>query len=560
MAIYLRGAGSAPGVALGRAVRYLPETMALRAVDADVDAAMARFAAAQTAVAEQLRTLAAMLRAEGRAEEARIFDAHAFLVEDEMLALDVARRVREGRISLEQALSDAVGSLRSAIESIDDPYLRGRSSDVDNVRRAILAMLRGDTRRLHDLPAGAILVTNDLTPAEMVSLRDGYIAGLVTAEGGPTSHTTILARAFGIPAVVGLGAATLAIPDGANLVLDGGAALLIVEPDAFEWATYERRASGFVAARVRRHALHDQPGRLASGEPVTIWANIGHPDETRAALDNGAEGIGLFRTEFLFLGRDTPPDETEQYQVYRATAAAMDGRAVIVRTLDVGGDKRLAYLDLPHESNPSLGMRGLRLSMRRPELFLTQIRALLRAAAYGDLRILLPMIATLDDLAWAHAQIRSAAVSLARDGLPHRADVPIGIMIETPAAAVTADLLARDAAFFSIGSNDLAQYTLAADRDSADVVARYPHDSPAVLRLIAQAVGAAERARLQVCVCGELAGVPEMASLLVGLGVFQLSMNPASIPAVKEQLRETTIGTARSIARRALEEPVVRAG
>jgi phosphotransferase system enzyme I (PtsI) len=552
MAIYLRGAGSSPGVALGRAVRYLPDHHAWHTVDASIEAAMVRFTAAQATAASQLRTLAELLHEEGRVEEARIFDTHSLLVEDEALTHDVERRMREGHISLEQALIAATASLREAIEAIDDPYLRERASDLDSVRRAILTALYGETRRLHDVPIGAILVTNDLTPAEAVSLRDGRIAGFATAEGGPTSHTTILARAFGIPAVVGLGAATLAVPDGAPLVLDGYTGLLIVDPDAFEWSSYERRASGLIIARIKQQPLRDQPGRMASGEPVTFWANISHPLEARAALEQGAEGIGLFRTEFLFLGRDAPPDENEQYEAYRTVVETMEGRPVIIRTLDIGGDKRAAYLDLPHELNPSLGIRGLRLSMHRPDLFQTQIRAMLRAAVHGDLRILLPMVATPDEVTWAREQIRSAAESLARDNIPHRADVLVGVMIETPAAAITADLLAREAAFFSIGTNDLAQYALAADRTSADVSARYAQNSTAVLRLIAQTVGAAARARLQVCVCGEIASAPDVAPLLVGLGVLQLSMNPASIPLIKERLGETAMAQARSAARSVL--------
>jgi len=552
MAIYLRGAGGSPGVALGRAVRYLPDHHAWHVIDADVDAAIRRLVAAQATAAGQLRALAAILREEGRLEEARIFDAHALLVEDETLTHDVARRMREGHVSLEQALTVAISALRETIEAIDDPYLRERSSDIDNVRRAILTALRGEARHMHDLPIGAILVTSDLTPAEAVSLRDGRVAGFVTAEGGPNSHTTILARAFGIPAVVGLGAATLAIPDHAPLVLDGHAALVIVDPDTFEWSAYERRASGTVATRVQRHPLHDQPGRMASGELVTLWANISHPLEARIALERGAEGIGLFRTEFLFMGRNAPPDEQEQYEAYRMVLETMKGQAVIIRTLDIGGDKRVEYLELPHELNPSLGIRGVRLSMLHPDLFQTQIRAMLRAAVHGDLRILLPMVTIPDEVTWARAQIRAAAESLARDQIPHRADVPVGVMIETPAAAVTADLIAREAAFFSIGSNDLAQYTLAADRTSADVSTRYPQHSAAVLRLIAQTVGAAARAHLPVCVCGEIAGVPELASLLVGLGVFQLSMNPANISGVKERLSETALAEARAAARSVL--------
>ena len=340
----------------------------------------------------------------------------------------------------------------------------------------------------------------------------------------------------------------------AEVILDGAAALLIAEPDAQERADYTRRAAELRAESERRQTLRDQPGQLADGHQLALWANIGHPDEARLALEHGAEGIGLFRTEFLFLDRAAPPSENEQYTAYRRTLETMAGRPVVIRTIDIGGDKPLPYLDMPHEDNPFLGVRALRLCMRRPDLFATQLRALLRAAVHGDLWIMLPMVATLDDLRWGRAQLAAAAAALAAEGVPHRADVRLGIMIETPAAAVTADLLAREAAFFSIGSNDLTQYAMAADRGLADLAARYPHDAPAVLRLIAQAAEAANRAGIPIGVCGELAGVPAAALLLAGLGLNELSMAPASIPIVKERLREVTLEQARALAKDALLE------
>jgi phosphotransferase system enzyme I (PtsI) len=291
---------------------------------------------------------------------------------------------------------------------------------------------------------------------------------------------------------------------------------------------------------------------------VALWANIGSPgqshlDEIRVALDYGAEGVGLFRTEFLFLNRDAPPDEEEQYQVYRSTLEAMGGRTVVIRTLDIGGDKPLPYLKLPSEANPFLGIRGLRLCMRHPDLFQAQLRALLRAAVHGDLWIMLPMIATPADLAWGREQLRAAAHSLTAEGIEHRPDPPLGIMIETPAAAVTVDLLARDAAFLSVGSNDLTQYTLAADRGSAELAADYAHDATGVLRLIHQAASAAAQAGISIGVCGDLGGVPAVAPLLVGMGISKLSMAPALLPAVKERLLAFTLEEARQAAQAALK-------
>lgn len=552
MTIYLRGAGGAPGIALGRAVRYVVAQAAELPPDADAHTALARFSAAQTTAAAQLNALAEQLRGEGHAEEAGIFEAQALLVEDMFLVDEVARLVREEHAPLESALATTIAQMHAMLATLDDPHLSERAADMDAIGQSILAALHGTDRLQLDLPPDAIIVAADLTPAETAGLRGGTVIGFATAYGGPTSHTAILARSLGIPAVVGLGAAALDIPDGADLILDGAATLLIAAPSPTEQADYQRRRAEQQAASLRQNELRDLPGQTADGHAIALWANIGRPEEAALARARGAEGIGLFRTEFLFLDRSAPPDEQEQFDAYRATLAAMDGRPVVVRTIDIGGDKPLPYLDLPHEANPFLGVRGLRLCMRYPELFASQLRALLRAALHGDLWIMLPMVATPADLAWGREQLRAAAASLAAAGIAHRADVRLGVMIETPAAAVTADLLAREAAFFSIGSNDLAQYTLAVDRGAAELAARYPHDAPAVLRLIGQAAAAAAQAGIPIGVCGELAGMPDVAPLLAGLGVNELSMAPASIPLVKERLRTYTLAQAQAAAQQAL--------
>jgi phosphotransferase system enzyme I (PtsI) len=552
MTTYLHGVGGAPGIALGRAFRFQPDSAAEQPHPADEapDAALMRLATARAAAAARLRELAERQRAANRAEEAGLFDAQALLVEDDFITEEVTRLVSDEGQPLEVALDATIGQMRAAMEALDDEYLRERAADMDAIGKEIRRALRGSIAT-EPVPAGAIVVAGDLTPAETVELPP-HIGGFATAYGGPTGHTAILARSLGIPAVVGLGAAGLEIADGAELILDGDRALLIAEPGAGKRAEYAGRSAQQDAARARRAALRDTPGRLADGQPVALWANIGRPDEAKTALEQGAEGIGLFRTEFLFLDRATAPSEDEQYAAYRATLETMAGRPVVARTLDIGGDKPVPYLDLPHEANPFLGVRGLRLCMARPELFATQLRALLRAAQHGDLWIMLPMIATPADLAWGRAQLGAAAEALAAEGIAHRADVRLGVMIETPAAAITADLLARDAAFFSVGSNDLTQYTMAADRGLGDLSARYPHDAPAVLRLIGRAAEAAARAGIPIGVCGELAGIPDAAPLLAGLGIDELSMAPAAIPLVKERLSATTLEQARAAARQAL--------
>lgn len=547
----IKGVGGAAGIAQGHAARYVTAQPVAWASESSADA-LARFVAAQAVAAERLRSLAEQFRSENRADEAGIFEAQALLVEDEFLSDEVTRLIDDEGRPLENALDTTVAQMRATLAELDDAYLRERAADMDAIGREIHRALRGQSEP-PEIPPGAIVVAGDLTPTETAELRD-VVAGFVTAFGGPNGHTAILARSLGIPAVVGLGAAALQIADGTPLILDGDRSLLLVDPTEDERAEYQRRIAAATSAISWRQLLRDQPGRMADGHPVALWANIGGPDEARAALEHGAEGIGLFRTEFLFLDRAAPPGEDEQYAAYRATLEIMQERTVIVRTVDIGGDKPLPYIEMPREPNPFLGARGLRLCMRRPDLLATQLRALLRAALHGNLWIMLPMVTTPADLAWARKQLWSAATALAAEGIAHRQDVPLGVMIEIPAAAVTADLLARDAAFFSVGSNDLAQYTLAADRGQAELTARYPHDSPAVLRLIKQAAEAARRANIPIGVCGELAGDASAAIILAGLGVDELSMAPAAIPLVKERLLNTTLDDASKTARYALDK------
>ncbi|GIV93951.1 MAG: phosphoenolpyruvate-protein phosphotransferase [Chloroflexus sp.] len=550
MSATLRGAGGAAGLALGPAYHWQRVSIPTDPPNEPPEAALARFHAAQHTAAHRLRALAERQRAAGL-READLFDAQALLVEDETLTDGVTALLLDGQ-PLIPAIQTVVRQMEEALAALDDDYLRERAADIAAVGVELLRALSGD-HAPPPIPPGAIVIADDLTPAETVDLPH-HVAGFATAGGGPTGHTIILARSRGVPAVVGLGEAILHIPAGTTLLLDGDAALVMVDPDEAALQAAQERMTAIQETRRRQAALRDLPGRLRDGRSIALWANIGRPAEARLARDNGAEGIGLFRTEFLFLDRSAPPDEDEQFAAYRAVITELPNRPIVIRTLDVGGDKPLPYLPLPPEANPFLGVRGVRLSMQRPDLFQVQLRALLRAAFYGDIWIMLPMVTTLADLVWGQEQMREAAAALAAAGIEHRADPPLGIMIETPAAAVLADQFARHAAFFSIGSNDLAQYTLAVDRGHPTLATQYRADDPAVWRMIDLAARAAQQAGIPIGICGELGGEPDAAVALAGLGLNELSMAPARIPVVKERLAQTSWAEAQAAAARMVQK------
>ncbi|MDZ5812104.1 phosphoenolpyruvate--protein phosphotransferase [Halorubrum sp. AD140] len=547
----LAGVGSTPLSGVGTARWYRPEselTLPDRpepsAVDADAE--RVRFERARDEAREAIR--GARDRAAERVgeEEAAVFDAHEQFLDDPELVGDVETAIADGTAA-EHAVHDRFAAAIEQFEALDAPMAE-RADDLRDVRdRLLRALLEADALvDLGDLPAGTVLLAERLTPSDTAALDPDAVAGIATVTGGRTAHAAIIARSLSIPAVVGVGEPLREVGDGDDLLVDGEAGRVVVDPDAATRAGADADAASAVTERVA----------TADGRPVEVAANVGSEAELAPASERGADGIGLFRTEFLFLDRESPPSEDEQYEAVTAALAAFPDDRVVVRTLDVGGDKRVPYLDLPNEANPFLGRRGIRLSLdEHRDLFETQLRALLRAAASEGgrgLAVMFPLVSRVEEAEAAIAAVEAVADDLDAEGIDHA--VPeLGAMVETPAAAFLADALAERLDFLSVGTNDLAQYVMAADREN-DGVADY-HDPlhPAVLRAIDRVTSAAAGTDAWVGMCGEMAGDPALTELLVGLGLDELSMSAVTVPAVKERVRESDAEAAEALADEALD-------
>jgi len=547
----LRGTGVTPLSGVGTAFRYdpdadlsLPDPPDPAAVEADAE--VGRFQRARERVREDLAAERERTAERVGEEEAEIFEAHRQFVDDPEIEAAVEARVGEGlpaEHAVDAAFADAIEQFEAA-----GGVTAERADDLREVRNRLLReLLDAEVSDLSALPAGAVVVAERLGPGDTAQLDPEAVGGFATATGGRTSHAAIMARSLGVPAVVGLGEELLTIEDGTAVVVDGDAGEVVVDPTE-QRQERARTAGGDVAVR------HD-PVATADGRSVEVAANVGTPAEAPGARDQGADGVGLFRTEFLFLDRAEPPGEDEQYEAVVDVLEAFEGDRVVVRTLDVGGDKPVPYLDTAAGENPFLGVRGVRLAPgERADLFETQLRALLRAAATdaGDgLAVMFPLVATVEELDDLLARVEAVAASLEEAGLPHR--VPeLGVMVETPASAFVAGELAARVDFLSVGTNDLTQYVMAADRGDERVAGLHDPRHPPVLRALDRTVRAAHDAGAWVGMCGEMAGDPDLTALLVGLGFDELSMSAVTVPAVKERVTETDAERAEALAERAL--------
>ena len=493
----------------------------------------------------------AMNRTNG--DTAAIFEAHRMFLEDEALLSPAREKIFNEKQNAALAWYSAVDKVSANLRNLEDAYLQSRSKDVEDVGQQVLLNLLGinPAPLLMDKPG--ILIAADLTPAETSQFDPGTVLGICTAFGGPTSHTAILAREFGIPAVVGLGDGILTVHDGQHLVLDGERGQVFIKPDKELLNQYQIKADRLQEAKKQALRERAAPALTRDGKAIEIAANIGSVAGAQKAVELGADGVGLFRTEFLFLNRTAAPDEEEQVQAYRAIAQALAGRPLIIRTLDAGGDKSIPYLNVAAETNPFLGLRAIRLCLSQPELFKTQLRAILRVAGEFPVKVMFPMIATLDELRRAKTLLTEAQQELAERSESHAENLETGIMVEIPSVVEMAEQFAREVDFFSVGTNDLTQYTFAVDRTNPNVASLADACHPALLRKIRHVAEAAQLHGIWVGVCGELAGDAEASPILLGLGVDELSMSPPSIPIAKNIVRSWSISQAQSLADLALQ-------
>ncbi len=552
----IRGIPASPGIVVGHAhlLRWeVPDVRHRIVPDEAIPAEIDRLHRALERARERLRQVRARVEASAGPEEAAIFDVQLSILDDAELTRGVEELIRQN-MGAEKAFDVIMLEWRNRFARHAAAMLRERVGDVTDVHIRVLSLLLDlPDRDPVTLPPGsnAILVTHDLTPSLTVQLDRSTIAAIATDAGTRTAHVAILARSLGLPAVVGLRTATAELQGGERVVLDGGTGMLAINPTDEEIAAYHERQREEAVAEAALADLAALEAITLDGVRITLRANVDIPEDAEAAARSGAEGVGLMRTEFLVVGRPNMPDEDEQYRAYRRVLEAFEGHPVIIRTFDIGGDK-LPMGGFPSEPNPFLGWRAIRMCLDQPEMFRTQLRALLRASMHGNLRIMLPLIVTLDEVRAARRLLDEAARELTERGIPHRVDIPLGVMIETPAAAVAGDTLTRDVDFFSIGTNDLVQYTLAVDRGNANLAPRYTPLHPAVLRLIQRTVEVATLADIDVAVCGEMASQPLMAFALLGLGVRQLSVAPRSVPLVKRIVRSVTASHAKLAASAAL--------
>ena len=538
--ITIQGKGVSSGVGVGPLYFYhRAKTTITRYQVEDTDAEWSRFKGAQTAAIEQLGELAEKARAEAGDEAAMLFETHQMMAEDLDYEEAIEAKIKEEKNNAEAAVTDVAAQFADMFASMDDSYMQARAADVKDVSNRILGILCGVVAGGIASEVPVILAADDLAPSETVQLDKEKILGFITAGGSGSSHTAILARTMGIPAIVGVGNALKPEYEGRPVIIDGSTGNVVIDPDDMTRDHLLKKREKELRLQRLLESLKGQPNITKDGKSIRIYCNIGSPDDVHAVQVNDGGGIGLFRSEFLYLNSKDYPTEDEQFEAYKQVLSDMEDKEVIIRTCDIGADKQIGYFNLPKEENPAMGMRALRISLTRPEFFKTQLRALYRASAYGKLGIMFPMVTSVWEVREAKKICENVKNELKAEGIPYSDDVQIGIMIETPAAAIMSDRLAKEVDFFSCGTNDLTQYTLACDRQNNDLGRFYDPHHPALLRLLKLVADNAHKNGIWVGICGELGADLTLTETFLAIGIDELSVSPRAVLPLRNAVRMT---------------------
>ncbi len=553
----LRGLPVSPGIAIGTVYLLVHETGPVerrKLKPSEVDKEKRRFLKAVETARKEIRDLRQHVASALGEEGASIFDAHEMLLSDPAVVEATTRGIERELLNADHVFAKIMQEHEKQLLSAESDVFQQRAVDIRDIKRRVLQHLKGDRRNaLARLPKDAILVTRELTPSDTASLEKGQVLGFATDLGGKTSHAAIMARALGVPAVVGLHYVSAVAQPGDTIVVDGLHGEVVVRPSERTLQEFRRRQKRYAALGTALRKLRTLPARTLDGKDVELSANIELPDEIENLGRCGAHGIGLYRTEYLYLAKEQLPTEEELYQEFRRVVEAVAPYGVILRTLDIGGDKRPPTIEFPEENNPFLGLRGVRFCLERPDIFRTQLRAILRAGVHGPVKILLPMISSLTEVRQCRKFLREVDEELTRERVPHVSEIELGVMIEVPAAALSTDLLARECDFLSIGTNDLVQYALAVDRGNEHIAHLYRPFAPAILRLIKQTIDLGHRAGIWVGMCGEMAGDPLASLLLLGMGLDEFSVSPIVLPEIKHIIRSVRFEEAEQVSRWAME-------
>lgn len=555
MSNYINGIAASDGVAIATAYLLVEPDLSFDSEKvSDVDAEIAKFNNAIQTSKVELTKIRNNAEQNLGADKAAIFDAHLLVLDDPELIQPIEEKIKNEQVNAPTALSDVTGQFITIFESMDNEYMKERAADIRDVSKRVLAHILGvELPNPSMIDESVVIIGNDLTPSDTAQLNKEFVQGFVTNIGGRTSHSAIMSRSLEIAAVVGTKSITQEVKQGDMIIVDGLTGEVIIDPTEDEVIAYQNKRERFFEDKQELQKLRDEETTTIDGRHAELAANIGTPNDLKGVIENGAEGIGLYRTEFLYMGRDEMPTEDEQFEAYKKVLETMEDKRVVVRTLDIGGDKELPYLNLPEEMNPFLGYRAIRLCLDQPDIFRPQLRALLRASAFGKLNIMFPMVATIQEFRDAKALLLEEKDNLTNEGIEVSDDIELGIMVEIPSTAALADVFAKEVDFFSIGTNDLIQYTMAADRMSERVSYLYQPYNPSILRLVKQVIEASHKEGKWTGMCGEMAGDEIAIPLLLGLGLDEFSMSATSVLKARRQIKGLSQNEMEELAQRAID-------